>query len=786
MGRAQSAGGSSQATDDGEPSHIGVENGAYDDFDAVKREDSTDSIIKEKQKDAQRIEKFEKDRSILGKIGNGFRSLWATRLTEKDLSDNPDKYAKTTIRELILYVIFLVNIIIMTLGNTSTTHFFFTNVLQKLFVSSGPQTWEGMNQMDQFWDYAENSLVDGLYWEHWYNGEAIPEEDTGYIFFENKLLGAPRIRQIKVRNDSCTVHQDFKDDILACHSNYGKNSEDKEPFGAFDQDCQAAGKYNSDCPWAWRSEDELGGRTYKSDKLGFTYPASGYTKDLGRNKTKTTEILHDLKKDLWIDRGTRALFIDFTVYNPNINLFCVVKLVAEFPATGGVITSQKFSTVKLLKLKEGYDYFILATEIIYIAFIVYYCVEEFLEIKIHKGAYFKGFWNIVDVIVIFLSLCAFSFYLYRHTEIENKLDALMKQEDSYADFQSLAYWEGVYMYVMAIVVFLAWIKLFKYISFNTTMNQLSETLSRSAKDVGGFMIMFLIVFLAYTQLGFLIFGSQVEDFSKFDKCVYTLFRIILGDFNFHQLENAHNILGPVFFITYVFFVFFVLLNMFLAIINDTYSEVKEDLATRKSEFDLGAFIKKGYNGMLTKLKLRKDRLKDIQDALDSADTNNDDQVDWDEWRSDLKLRGVPDAEIEAVFAKYDKDGDMVLNKEERNRLRADLLKQTAEINDEIDDVKDRQEVGEALGFDMHQPENHGFASDSNPLANELMLEKLNKMFVSNDEFTILSRRVDRLEHHVSKIASRIDSIVNKIESFDKLKTRESSARSDLFSNLGQQ
>lgn len=81
--------------------------------------------------------------------------------------------------------------------------------------------------------------------------------------------------------------------------------------------------------------------------------------------------------------------------------------------------------------------------------------------------------------------------------------------------------------------------------------------------------------------------------------------------------------------------------------------------------------------------------KDIQDALDSADTNNDDQVDWDEWRSDLKLRGVPDAEIEAVFAKYDKDGDMVLNKEERNRLRADLLKQTAEINDEIDDVKDR-------------------------------------------------------------------------------------------------
>ena len=55
--------------------------------------------------------------------------------------------------------------------------------------------------------------------------------------------------------------------------------------------------------------------------------------------------------DLWIDRGTRAVFIDFTVYNPNINLFCVVKLVAEMPATGGVITSSSFRTVNLLRFK---------------------------------------------------------------------------------------------------------------------------------------------------------------------------------------------------------------------------------------------------------------------------------------------------------------------------------------------------------------------------------------------------------------------------------------------------
>ena len=82
---------------------------------------------------------------------------------------------------------------------------------------------------------------------------------------------------------------------------------------------------------------------------------------------------------------------------------------------------------------------------------------------------------------------------------------------------------------------------------------------------------------------------------SFTSFSFTLFRIILGDFDFHQIENANRILGPTFFITYVFFVFFVLLNMFLAIINDTYAEVKSDIASQKSEFEISDYFKKVRN-----------------------------------------------------------------------------------------------------------------------------------------------------------------------------------------------
>merc|ERR1719428_2644427 len=151
--------------------------------------------------------------------------------------------------------------------------------------------------------------------------------------------------------------------------------------------------------------------------------------------------------------------------------------------------------------------------------------------------------------------------------------------------------------LVAIAVFFAWIKVFKYISFKKTMTQLQNTLASCTKDIAGFAVMFFIIFLAYAQWGYLIFGTQVQDFSTYMDSIFTLFRIILGDFNFKEIEDANRILGPIFFITYVFFVFFVLINMFLAIINDTYAEVKEDLGNKDNPIDIAKYIKKRYDNM---------------------------------------------------------------------------------------------------------------------------------------------------------------------------------------------
>ena len=75
--------------------------------------------------------------------------------------------------------------------------------------------------------FAKGPLLSGLYWEQWYNNEDVPKDQLGYIYYENKLLGVPRLRQLKVSSNSCVVHDDFKDVIRECYDSYAANLEDK-------------------------------------------------------------------------------------------------------------------------------------------------------------------------------------------------------------------------------------------------------------------------------------------------------------------------------------------------------------------------------------------------------------------------------------------------------------------------------------------------------------------------------------------------------------------------------
>ena len=156
---------------------------------------------------------------------------------------------------------------------------------------------------------------------------------------------------------------------------------------------------------------------------------------------------------------------------------CFLRLVLEFPATGGCIPHPMFRTLKLIRYVTPMDYFVMACEAIFVLFLVYYSIEEFIEIKKHKLAYFKAFWNVLDVVVILLGVVCIVFNLYRTMSVNRLIKSLLTNPDGYANFAVLGFWQNQYDNLVAVAVFICWIKVcvifskFFYVFFMSTSKQ---------------------------------------------------------------------------------------------------------------------------------------------------------------------------------------------------------------------------------------------------------------------------------------------------------------------------
>lgn len=82
--------------------------------------------------------------------------------------------------------------------------------------------------------------------------------------------------------------------------------------------------------------------------------------------------------------------------------FC--RLVFEFTATGGIITSSNIKTQRLLDYNTHVDYFMLLSRTAFVIFTVYYMCLEFYEMYHFRTNYFKLFWNWIDLILVVVSI----------------------------------------------------------------------------------------------------------------------------------------------------------------------------------------------------------------------------------------------------------------------------------------------------------------------------------------------------------------------------------------------
>eukprot|EP00397_Hematodinium_sp_SG-2012_P019227 GEMP01019745.1.p1 GENE.GEMP01019745.1~~GEMP01019745.1.p1 ORF type:complete len:461 (+),score=74.53 GEMP01019745.1:1074-2456(+) len=103
---------------------------------------------------------------------------------------------------------------------------------------------------------------------------------------------------------------------------------------------------------------------------------------------------------------------------------------------------------------------------------------------------------------------------------------------------------------------------------------IQRSIRRAWVDMSHFLIIFLLIFFNFALGGYILFGNHLVDWNTTAAAITSSFRAIMGDFNYADMHEVAPISAALWFWCYMILTFLILLNMFLAIILDTYSEIK--------------------------------------------------------------------------------------------------------------------------------------------------------------------------------------------------------------------
>ncbi|KAL0235599.1 hypothetical protein GEMRC1_002181 [Eukaryota sp. GEM-RC1] len=192
--------------------------------------------------------------------------------------------------------------------------------------------------------------------------------------------------------------------------------------------------------------------------------------------------------------------------------------------------------------------------------------------------------------------------------------------------------------------------------------------------------------MGYAFAGRLAFGIDVYEYRSMKHASLSLFRIVVGDFDYDALFLANRVLGPTFLVSFMFLVFFVLLNMFLAIINDTFTLVREDESKMKEDMLLST-LGSMSRSVKRKIGFRLGRITDMTKNPLTLKTNVDERISEDSLvkllnnRRDATISLFGQMSPSEVLAKFDSNRDGYLTFTEYNHIAKLLENESSKLKE---------------------------------------------------------------------------------------------------------
>lgn len=419
---------------------------------------------------------------------------------------------------------------------------------------------ERVENIAEMYTFMESTFVPAMYQNNTDTNLAV--QSSRYLHpidSSNRMMGVARIRQVRVaRKNDCQVGPMFSNYAIPCYPKYDAGTADKNPFGP-------------DAMFSWKEDPT--GSAYAGYMAG--YDAAGYMEFLSSNRTAAMITLQELRENNFLDIATRAVFIDFTVWNSNVGSYAIMRICSEFSPSGTAAHYVEVSILSEGMLKPGGlgrsdDWAAFLLVLIVMCFVIWYIVEEAQEAYEKRIGYLWDAWNVMDWINMFILIIAFVFrcLVWSEAASANIGRAQLANQNSFSSIRSMATKSELVRFLHAFNAVLLWAKCVKYFRHLPIVKVLIRTVWDSFKLFLPFLFMFSVAMVGFTMAYKIGFGDKLLQLTSFAQGVVFLGRAFLRDAKLMPVYHITPKFGALLILLFYITMTLVGMNVLLACVAD--------------------------------------------------------------------------------------------------------------------------------------------------------------------------------------------------------------------------
>lgn len=184
------------------------------------------------------------------------------------------------------------------------------------------------------------------------------------------------------------------------------------------------------------------------------------------------------------------------------------------------------------------------------------------------------------------------------TELQGNGNYFYVSEKS-VNFQIVATSNNYYLLFLGLVVFLATLRFIHLLRYIRSIAVLSAVLAQSAADLLQTLLAFSIIFMGFVGWAYLVFCTIFTSYSSATQSMMALVLMFMGDFDFATLDAQGGAMGKLFFCVYNVIMLYLVLNLFIAILNEYITDIGSNKEALSNEPEVIDYLLDYFKGIIS-------------------------------------------------------------------------------------------------------------------------------------------------------------------------------------------